>query len=173
MYVCINIQRRKENMETKQAETANPRQQRGLQIAKTCQITKTEHGWKVPSQSGAGYYTVESNGFGAKCTCPDHETRRCKCKHIFAVEYIVTGEVNAQGQITITQTVRKTYAQNWPAYNLSQQTEKGRFMELLADVTNGIKQPEYSFGRPTLPSARWRVRLRQKCTRASRTCATT
>lgn len=141
-------------METKQqTETeANPRQQRGLQIAKTCQITKTEQGnWKVPSQSGAGYYTVESNGFGAKCTCPDHETRRCKCKHIFAVEYIVTGEVNAAGQITITQTVRKTYAQNWPAYDNATTHQKELFMKFLKDATATIPQPAYEFGRPTLP----------------------
>ena len=127
------------------------RKERGLLIAKTNQIKQTDNGWKVPSQNGNGIYTVISNGFEAKCDCPYHETRHCKCKHIWAVELIVTKEVDNQGNVTITQTLKKTYKQNWNAYDKAQTNEKHLFMKLLKDMTGNIEQPEYAFGRPTLP----------------------
>jgi len=133
------------------AEQTQIRKQRGMEIAKTTRIERTEQGWKVPSQSGHGSYLVQSNGFGATCTCPDHEQRHGKCKHIFAVEFIVTQEVDKEGNVTITQTCRKTYAQDWKSYNMAQQVEKKRFMELLGDLTNRIRNPTYTFGRPTIP----------------------
>ena len=135
-------------MEQQQMEV---RKQRGYEIAKTSRIEKTEKGWKVPSQSGGGHYIVISNGFGAECSCPDHELRKCKCKHIWAVELIVTREIDNEGNVTITKTIRKTYNQDWKNYNYSQQHEKELFMKLLADITSRIQQPAYSFGRPTLP----------------------
>jgi len=134
-----------------QQEQMEVRKQRGYEIAKTSRIVKTEQGWKVPSQSGSGFYIVKSNGFGAECDCPDHELRQCKCKHIWAVELIVTQEVDKQGNVTITKTIRKTYSQDWKNYNLSQQKEKELFMKLLADITSRIRQPAYTFGRPTIP----------------------
>ena len=132
-------------------ETQNDsRKVRGMEIAKTSRIVKNDKGqWKVPSQSGAGSYIVESNGFGATCTCPDYELRKCKCKHIWAVELIVTKEIDNQGNVTITQTIRKTYSQDWKNYNLAQQKEKELFMKLLADITSRIGNPNYEFGRPS------------------------
>ena len=135
-------------MEQKQLEI---RKQKGMEIAKTCRITKTDKGWQVPSQSGQGTYAVISNGFEATCTCPDYEVRRCKCKHVWAVELIVTKEVDNEGNVTITKTVKKTYAQDWHNYNLSQQVEKEQFMKLLAGITSNIRTPVYSFGRPANP----------------------
>lgn len=127
------------------------RKQRGLKIAKTSRIIKTKNGWKVPSQSGQGFYIVKSNGFGAECNCPDHEKRNCKCKHIFAVEFIITKEVDNEGNVTITQTIRKTYPQDWKNYDKASINQKTIFMKLLKDITRNIKNPEYNFGRPTLP----------------------
>ena len=48
---------------------------------------------------------------------------------------------------------RKTYPQDWPAYNAAQTSEKGTFMVLLADLCANIPQPECSFGRPRFPLA--------------------
>ncbi len=48
---------------------------------------------------------------------------------------------------------RKTYPQDWPAYNAAQTSEKDTFMVLLTDLCAGIVQPEYDFGRPRLPMA--------------------
>ena len=129
------------------AEQTQIRKQRGMEIAKTSRIVKNDKGqWKVPSQSGGGHYIVVSNGFGAECNCPDHELRICKCKHIWAVELIVTHEVDNEGNVTITKTIRKTYSQNWKTYNLAQEKEKELFMKLLADITGRIQQPAYTFG---------------------------
>ena len=127
------------------------RKQRGYEIAKTTRITRTEMGWKVPSQSGHGIYTVISNGFEATCNCPDHESRHCKCKHIWAVELTVTKEVDNMGNVTITKTIKKTYSQDWKSYNMAQQVEKSQLMKLLGDITSKIQTPEYTQGRPTNP----------------------
>ena len=48
---------------------------------------------------------------------------------------------------------RKTYPQDWPAYNAAQTSEKDTFMVLLADLCANIPQPEYGFGRPRFPLA--------------------
>ena len=87
-------------METEQQIQA--RKQRGLQIAQTSRIVRTEQGyWKVPSQSGAGFYIVKSKGDGAKCNCPDCKEWGHKCKHIWAIELIVTQEVDSEGNVTL------------------------------------------------------------------------
>ncbi len=48
---------------------------------------------------------------------------------------------------------RKTYPQDWPAYNAAQTSEKDSFKSLLADLCANIVQPTYNFGRPRLPFA--------------------
>ena len=48
---------------------------------------------------------------------------------------------------------RKTYPQDWPAYNAAQTSEKDSFMALLSDLCAGIPQPEHGVGRPRLPLA--------------------
>ena len=52
-------------------------------------------------------------------------------------------------------TTRKTYPQDWPAYNAAQTAEKDTFVSvsLLSDLCAGIAKPDYSFGRPSLPLA--------------------
>lgn len=126
------------------------RKQRGYEIATSSRIDRTKDGWKVPSQSGEGSYLVVSNGFEARCDCPDCQTRRTKCKHMWAVELVVTGQVDAAGTVSIT-TVRKTYSQDWHSYDLASINQKPQFLRLLHDVTKGIPEPEYTFGRPGNP----------------------
>ena len=47
---------------------------------------------------------------------------------------------------------RKTYRQNWPAYNAAQTHEKAKFQELLSELCSDIKEPVRSRnGRPRLP----------------------
>lgn len=48
---------------------------------------------------------------------------------------------------------RKTYPQDWPAYNAAQTSEKDHFHQLLADLCANVAQPEYTGGRPRLPLA--------------------
>jgi transposase len=134
------------------------RQQRGLEIAATANIVKKGGAWMVPSQSGKGRYTVCLDDHDPHCSCPDHETRGIKCKHIFAAEYVISRERNRDGSVTVTErmtvqkTVQRTYPQNWSAYNEAQTHEKDRFLDLLRDLCSGINEPvAQKNGRPRLP----------------------
>lgn len=140
-----------ENIKFSEADAERVRQERGVVIAQKCRIIRTEKGYIVPSQSKAGQYLVKVRYDQKTCNCPDYELRRKKCKHIFAVEYTIKKEIDNEGNVTITHTVKKTYPQNWKSYNISQQTEKERLMELLSDITSRIRQPAYNFGRPKNP----------------------
>lgn len=137
---------------------SEPRQQRGLEIAATANIVRKGSAWIVPSQSGPKHYTVCLDPTAPYCSCPDHESHGGKCKHIFAVEYAVSRERNRDGSTTITetvtvqQTVKRTYPQNWTAYNEAQTHEKERFLDLLRDLCAGVTEIERpKNGRPRLP----------------------
>jgi transposase len=138
---------------------SDARQQRGMEIAATAKITRKGEAWLVPSQTGKGNrYTVIPSKDAPHCSCPDHETRGVKCKHLFAVEYVMRREENSDGTATVTETltvsetVRKTYPQNWKAYNAAQTSEKETFLKLLDDLCSGIAEPErQKNGRPPLP----------------------
>ncbi len=118
------------------------RQQRGLEIAALAKITRKKGQWSVPSQSGKGRYTVDPKK--EHCNCPDHETRGVKCKHLYAVEFVIQREFNFDGTVTetatvtIQETVSRTYPQNWTAYNAAQTHEKEKFLDLLHDAESRI-----------------------------------
>ncbi len=91
------------------------------------------------------------------CSCKDFEARGEPCKHVFAVQFVIQREQHPDGTETVTEsltvvqqtrTPRKTYAQNWPAYNASQTSEKSTFQTLLADLCRGIEEPVQEKGRP-------------------------
>lgn len=137
-------------------QEVSAREQRGLQIAALCPIIKKGGIWLVPSQSGAGKYTVYPDAENPHCTCPDHETRGCKCKHIFAVEFAMKREQHADGSVTETATLtltekRTTYSQDWRAYNRAQTSEKATFQVLLHQLCQGIQEPPQTMGRPKTP----------------------
>jgi len=127
------------------------REERGLVIAATKRIKQGNDGcWRVPSQTGDGtFYSVDLTH--QKCTCPDHEVRQVKCKHIFAAEFTLQRETKPDGTVTETKTVKITYGQDWSAYNAAQTEEKTHFGVLLAELCRGIPQPEQNTGRPRLP----------------------
>lgn len=136
------------------------REQRGLAIAATCKLEKKDAGlWVVPSQSGCGKYYVRPDKEVPSCTCPDHQELGHVCKHIHAVKFVIQRELFPDGTIqetrsvTMTETVvRKTYRQQWPAYNAAQVNEKERFQTLLRDLCRGLPDPECNKpGRPRLP----------------------
>ena len=127
------------------------REQRGLTIAATIKLRRKGSIWQVPSQVGHGIYMVDLKGKMPTCSCPDHETRRLKCKHIHAVEYTVKREIRPNGTSKVTESVRITYSQDWPAYNAAQVHEKERVAELLFGLCEGIANPKQGRGRPRLP----------------------
>src|SRR5947209_12992703 len=133
------------------------RQQRGMEMAAMLPIHKTAKGniWIVPSQTGTGKYRVDYSPEKPSCECPDFELRREPCKHMFAVQFVIKREQNADGTVTETRTMtvteRKTYPQNWKAYNAAQTQEQDKFQVLLRDLCSGLPQPEPKNGRPPLP----------------------
>jgi transposase len=136
-----------------------PREIKGLEIAAKTKLTRKgkSNVWLVPSQSGGQQkYTVALNAEKPECTCRDHEFTNDKCKHIFAVEYTIQREQTADGQTVTTETVkvtRKTYSQNWPAYNAAQTREKSELQALLYELCRSIPEPEQQRGRPRLSLA--------------------
>jgi transposase len=134
----------------------NAREERGLVIAALCKLNRTPEGWLVPSQSGERIYQV--NIVAQTCTCPDHQEAGFKCKHLYAVEFVMKREVGTDGTVTETKTLtfteKVTYKQNWPVYNEAQQSEKKRFLALLFDLTRGIEEPhrdKSKIGRKPMP----------------------
>lgn len=128
------------------------REQRGLEIAAKVKLRRKGPVWMVPSQAGKGdMYAVNLNDGTPTCSCPDHETRRVKCKHIFAVEFTIRRETRPDGTTATTKTVRVTYAQDWTAYNAAQTHEQERVAKLLRGLCDGIAQLPQGRGRPRLP----------------------
>ena len=138
------------------------REEKALVIAAKSKLTKKGDVWRVPSQSGyKPYYEVDPNPESPRCTCPDFETRRERCKHIFAVEIVIERERSVtettDGETTtttVTETVkvtkRVTYSQDWTAYNQAQTHEKSLFQKFLHDLCNLIVEPPQDTGRPRL-----------------------
>jgi len=70
------------------------REAKGLEIAARLKITRQGNVWTVPSQASSKKYSV--NFFIQTCTCPDFEDNRAKCKHLYAVEYVLQRESDIQ-----------------------------------------------------------------------------
>ena len=107
------------------------RQEKGLQIAATTKLVPEGNMWLVPSQAGKGKYVVDSDA--NQCTCPDFEARQTTCKHIYAVSFTIERETTTDGHTVVTETVkvtRKTYTQEWKAYNTAQTHEKSELQAL-------------------------------------------
>jgi len=82
----------------------NPRELRGLQIAKKHgnQIKRiNEFNYEVLSQSGNGSYHVSRIEEDWICDCPDHRFRKVKCKHAYAVEFSLAFRREIQSNVII------------------------------------------------------------------------
>src|ERR1041385_8209134 len=132
------------------------REIKALQIAAKSKLTQKGNVWLVPSQAGHGDYEVRPDPQAPRCTCPDFEFRNAKCKHVLAVEYTLMRETTPDGQTVVTETVkvtRKTYTQNWPAYNAAQTHEKSELQAYLFELCKNLPEIErrQGRGRPQLP----------------------
>jgi transposase len=132
------------------------REAKGRDIADRTTITQSGNLYLVPSQSGKGKYKVDPKA--QTCSCPDFEFRQAACKHIFAVEITVrrTQTTHRDRSVTtVTETVkvtRKTYKQEWPAYNKAQTMEKAQFQYLLNQLCQGVGSPaQHGRGQRRLP----------------------
>lgn len=128
------------------------REERGRQIAKLGGIKQIGSKYVVPSQSPGGavpaYFVDLVND---TCTCPDYEVRRGKprCKHSEAVYFWLAweGTVSTESPAPMK---RKTYRQNWSAYDAAQTREKEHVELLLKSLCEGVEEPAYVFGRPRI-----------------------
>lgn len=137
------------------------REAKGREIADKARITKSGSLYLVPSQSSGKRYKVDT--VAQSCSCPDFEFTQATCKHMFAVAFTVererktVTETQADGatKTTVTETVkvtRKTYPQQWPAYNMAQTKEKAIFLYLLHQLAQGVGSPaQYGRGQRRLP----------------------
>lgn len=121
------------------------RKQKAVQLFKNGAVKQLEGGFAVKSQTSKKYYFVDE---AFTCTCPDRQINKTPvCKHAFAVKYFL-GIEKADGTV---EKIKLTYKQAWSAYNQAQQAEIKMFDELLKDLVADLPEPEYCFGRPTLP----------------------
>ena len=131
------------------------RQQRGMAIAATVNLKLVDAGYRVPSQSGHGYYVVGRTWDGdTYCTCPDYGQRHQPCKHVYAVQFQRAREEcdSDEGERTAEPISRTTYKRNWRAYNAAQENEWQHFVHMLRELCYGIPQPPpQRTGRPRLP----------------------
>jgi transposase len=127
------------------------RKQKGLEIAKTGKVKLNGNKWIVPSQSLNKYYDVILKLDRSECNCPDYQERQIKCKHIFAVEITVSRSLNRDGSVTVTQTKRIIYPQDWSNYTKAQNEEGRLFRVLLKDLVANVDEPVQTFGRPRIP----------------------
>ncbi len=146
------------------------REIKALQIAATMPLKRTTYGWQVPSQSGPTIYKVASTNpkmarmdtvSGLACNCPDYELRGLPCKHIMAVEFTIKREITPDGEV-VTEQVKVTYSQDWPAYNRAQCEEKDRFLPMLADLCSTIPEAPAGSRSPTAADERYGLRRRDQ-----------
>lgn len=138
------------------------REQRGQLIASVARIQKEGDFYIVPSQFNPvpTRYKVKLDDENPTCTCPDFTLRGGRCKHIYAVEYYIKREQHPDGSETVTERVtitktRKTYPQDWPAYNAAQVNERAQFQRLLHELCKGVYTQDADAkprrGRPAIP----------------------
>lgn len=136
-------------------ETTNQREERGQALANRRAIKHVGHIWTIPSESGTHRYTVDLEKM--TCICPDFIFHQVPCKHIYAAQFRAketASEASAPvGPIPFPPKYRKSYSQNWTAYNKAQTSEKSEFQRLLAQLCGGIEEPQQTNGRPRLPLA--------------------
>lgn len=124
------------------------RRQRGIEIAKRGGIENRGATWIVPSEENKEiYYIVCLDGENSRCNCDFFLKNNELCKHIFAVQFFSGMMTDPEWAKKVN---RKTYPQNWQAYDESQVTEKFTFMGLLQSLVNDIDDAPYKFGRPKL-----------------------
>src|SRR5438552_1782336 len=129
-------------------------------IAATAKLQKNGDRRFVPlqtkSKGGAYYYEVTPDQIKPHYICSDFTARQRTCTHTYTVQIVAHREYTDDGEtqtFTETVTVKKTYKQEWSAYNRAQTHEKERFLSLLDELCKGIEEPIQCNGRPRLPLA--------------------
>lgn len=148
------------------------RELKALEIAARCRIVFQDGAWRVPSQtSPTTRYRVTFSP--AHCTCEDFQLRQQPCKHVHAARLVCERDHGGKSPIVVGDDVpkRKTYKQDWPAYNEAQTTEKHRFQALLQDLCRHVPQlpqPKRGQQRPPTPDVIFAMAFKVYSTLSSR-----
>ena len=128
-------------------------------------IENPDGSWFVFSLTSTSKYKVVLNAIDPKtcartrltCTCPAFEINQDRCKHINAVLCVKRQDAidRSNGKPPRDRAPtdepirfpRKTYKQDWPAYEAAQTNEKAEFLQLLSDLCSMIQEPERKRGR--------------------------
>jgi transposase/predicted nucleic acid-binding Zn finger protein len=133
------------------------REAKALELADRGRVVRNGDGWLVFSLNGPEKYRVTLEPL--YCSCPDFETRHEDCKHSLAVRIASTRPADDQRTERKPETPpvvwpKKTYSQDWPAYEAAQVNEKDEFLGLLYDLCSRIEEPmRKGRGRPPVPLA--------------------
>jgi transposase len=136
------------------------RELKALEIAARCRIVFEKGIWSVPSQSGhGGTYRVTISP--PSCTCDDFALRQLPCKHVIAARLVLERDHGGKAPALDTDEVpkRRTYKQDWPAYNRAQMTEKHRLQILLHELCKGVPEPERPEGMTGRKPVPWSDRV--------------
>lgn len=91
--------------------TTGQREREGMEISsKPDQIKRIDDNWyqvKAQSLQKESWYDVVSTERGLVCDCPDHQWRKVKCKHIWAVEFSLAFRKQVQSVIINEVTINK------------------------------------------------------------------
>lgn len=77
----------------------------------------SENVWLVRSQNTRGRYRVVLTGEEWSCDCEDFAKWEEPCKHIYRVQLELTAEICESDVRATTTAPRRTYSQDWPAYD--------------------------------------------------------
>jgi transposase len=131
------------------------RELKALELAARSKIVWNGEVWLVPSQNRNGTYKVTTWPGAERCECDDFALRQEPCKHIIAARLVEERDGRREAPPIVCDEVPKkpTYSRDWKAYTLAQTTEKHRLQALLADLCDGVPEPEYNGGRRAVPIA--------------------
>jgi transposase len=111
--------------------------------------------FEVRSFSNTTRYTVSFGTGGWRCSCPRWEDTELPCKHVdLVVRRLNPRALLENHEDVLLGTRRRTYVQNWPAYDAAQQAEHTLFDVLLWDLLEQIPErlrPVTNLGRPEIP----------------------
>jgi hypothetical protein len=133
------------------------KQQKAKALVAGGRITRGNGFYWVPSQNGDSRHKVVLGELLSVCTCEDYELTGRDCKHIVAARMWEDRQWQLDpAPLEMPPPVkRKSYPQNWPAYNQAQNAEGRHFPELLADLMSGVADlpPKGGAkgGRPAVP----------------------
>ncbi len=105
-----------------------------------------------PPGAAATWWTSRKN----TCTCPAHEESGARCKHLWAVAYHRHEVAIPVGENIMSEAVRPTYSQDWPALQRARSARRRRRVQvLLRGLCDGITEaPQRGRGRPRIPLKR-------------------